>query len=420
MSIDIKNIADLLSAFSLEEKEKIAQQHIKHAPTIGKMYEGLTKDILLNDNIMKSFPSELNLRVCSGFFYNESEELSNQIDCMLVQGEGERIPHTDDYKYKIKNVIAIFEVKKNLFLSELRDSLNLLEKTDAFFDLGKSISDLNFNSIDRSFEKITYKKAPHFNELDKLNEHDYAVYQALASDQIAPVRIAIGYEGYKTEARFREGFMKYLSDHEKFRIFKIPSLIISDNFSIIKMNGFPFYCSNPDDQKWVVAASSNCNPLVFVLELIFDKIQQKYGVDLHLHEDILDENTSPLLSIAKKDAKWDAYAIEVDNSFLKNREPYLTWNPVPINKDEMILLKEIETSKIITQDDILRLKSISAKTDKLISKLVSARYFIYSGNNVLKNSEFHFLKFNSGSYLLFPNKRKIERWIKANRELLDN
>ncbi|WP_213078261.1 hypothetical protein, partial [Escherichia coli] len=81
---------------------------------------------------------------------------------------------------------------------------------------------------------------------------------------------------------------------------------------------------------------------------------------------------------------------------------------------------EIETSKIITQDDILRLKSISAKTDKLISKLVSARYFIYSGNNVLKNSEFHFLKFNSGSYLLFPNKRKIERWIKANRELLDN
>ncbi|EEG4000961.1 hypothetical protein G3B50_004523, partial [Salmonella enterica] len=127
MSIDIKNIADLLSAFSLEEKEKIAQQYIKHAPTIGKMYEGLTKDILLNDNIMKSFPSELNLRVCSGFFYNESEELSNQIDCMLVQGEGERIPHTDDYKYKIKNVIAIFEVKKNLFLSELRDSLNLLE-----------------------------------------------------------------------------------------------------------------------------------------------------------------------------------------------------------------------------------------------------------------------------------------------------
>ncbi|EGM3996454.1 hypothetical protein IRR87_004535, partial [Salmonella enterica] len=50
MSIDIKNIADLLSAFSLEEKEKIAQQYIKHAPTIGKMYEGLTKDILLNDN----------------------------------------------------------------------------------------------------------------------------------------------------------------------------------------------------------------------------------------------------------------------------------------------------------------------------------------------------------------------------------
>ncbi|VTQ59493.1 Uncharacterised protein [Campylobacter jejuni] len=420
MSIDIKSIADLLSAFSLKEVEKIAQQNITHAPTIGEMYEGLTKDILLNNTLMKSFPSELNLKVRSGFFYNESEELSSQIDCMLVQGEGERIPHTNEYKYKIKNVIAIFEVKKNLFLSELRDSLNLLEKTDSFFNLSKSISDLNFHFINRSFEKITYTKPPHINDLDKLNEHDYAVYQALASDQLAPIRIAIGYEGYKTEARFREGFMSYLSEHEKFRIFKIPSLIISDNFSIIKMNGFPYYCSNPDDKKWVVAASSNCNPLVFILELIFDKIQQKYGVNLHLDEEIVDENTYPLLSITKKDAKWGAHLIEVDSSFLKNREPYLTWNPVPIDKDEMLLLKEIEASKIITQDDILRLKSISDRTDKLISKLINERYFVYSENSILKSSEFHFLYFNSGNYLLFPNKRKIQQWIKANKASSDN
>lgn len=376
MSIDIKNIAELLKAFSLKEKEKIAKTKIKHAPTIGAMYEGLTKDLLLDDMLVKSFPPKLDLKVRSGFFYDENGVESNQIDCMLVQGEGEKLPHADEYKYDIKNVIAIFEVKKNLFLSELKDSLSLLEKTDSFFSLSKNMSSLNFPVINRSFEKITHKKAPHIDDLDKLSEHDYAVYQALASDQLAPVRIAIGYEGYQTEFGFREGFIKHVSNFTTFRAFKIPSLIISDNFSIIKSNGFPYYLSIPEGDKWIISASSNCNPLIFVLEVIFDKIQQKYGIDLHLDEEIFDENTCPLLSITKKDSKWHVDCIEANRSFLKNREPYLAWAPIPIDEDEMQLLKEIESSSIITQNDIFRLKSLSGKIDELIHKLTCAGYLI--------------------------------------------
>ncbi|WP_368757528.1 DUF6602 domain-containing protein [Klebsiella sp. P1CD1] len=412
MSIDIKNIADLLKAFSSQEKEKIAKTKINHAPTIGVMYEGLTKDLLLDDMLIKSFPPELDLKVRSGFFYDENGVESNQIDCMLVQGEGEKLPHTDEYKYDIKNVIAIFEVKKNLFLSELKDSLRLLEKTDSFFSLSKSMSSLNFPVINRSFETITHKEAPHIDDLEKLSEHDYAVYQALASDQLAPVRIAIGYEGYQTESGLRKGFIKHVSDSTTFRAFKIPSLIISDNFSIIKSNGFPYYLSIPEGDKWIISASSNCNPLIFALELIFDKIQQKYGVNLHLDEEVFDENTCPLLSITKKDGKWDAYEIEANSSFLKNREPYLAWEPVPIDEDEMLLLKEIESSSIITQDDIFRLKSISDKTDELIYKLTHAGYFMHSYNGISKGTGFYFLQFNSGNYLLFPNKRKMQQWVK--------
>lgn len=420
MSIDIKNIADLLKAFSSQEKEKLAKTKIKHAPTIGRMYEGLTKNLLLDDTLIKAFPSELDLKVRSGFFYDENGVDSNQIDCMLVQGEGEKLPHIDEYKYDIKNVIAIFEVKKNLFLSELKDSLGLLEKTDSFFSLSKSISSLNFPVINRSFETITHKKAPNIDDLDKLSEHDYAVYQALASDQIAPVRIAIGYEGYKTESGFRQGFIKHISDLTAFRAFKIPSLIISDNFSIIKSNGFPYYLSIPEGDKWIISASSNCNPLIFVLELIFEKIQQKYGVDLRLDEEVFDENTCPLLSVTKKNGKWDAGEIEANSSFLKNREPYLAWEPVPIDEDEMLLLKEIESSSIITQDDIFRLKSISGKIDELIYKLTRAGYFIHSDNCMAKGSGFHFLQFKSGNYLLFPNKRKIQQWVKIHNKPSDN
>ncbi|GKV89356.1 MULTISPECIES: DUF6602 domain-containing protein [Pectobacterium] len=420
MSIDIKNIAELLKAVSSQEKENIAQKKINHAPTIGEMYEGLTKDLLLDDMLIKSFPSELDLKVRSGFFYDENGVESNQIDCMLVQGEGEKLPHIDEYKYDIKNVIAIFEVKKNLFLSELKDSLRLLERTDSFFSLSKSTSSLNFPMINRSFEKITHKKAPHIDDLDELSEHDYAVYQALASDQLAPVRIAIGYEGYQTESGLRKGFIKHVSDSTTFRAFKIPSLIISDNFSIIKSNGFPYYLSVPEGDKWIIAASSNCNPLIFVLELIFDKIQQKYGIDLHLDEEVFDENTCPLLSIRKENGKWDAYEIGINSSFIKNRKPYLTWEPVPIDEDEMLLLKEVETSPIITQDDIFRLRSISNKVDDLIYKLTHAGYFVHSHNGISKGSGFHFLQLNLGNYLLFPNEMKMKLWVKTHIKPSDN
>ena len=38
---------------------------------------------------------------------------------MLVCGEGESIPHTDDYLYDLSDVVAVLEVKKILYSSEL-------------------------------------------------------------------------------------------------------------------------------------------------------------------------------------------------------------------------------------------------------------------------------------------------------------
>lgn len=54
---------------------------LKHTVTIGKMYEGLTKEIL-----NESIPKEYNLQVISGFIKLQNGELSSQIDCMLVFG----------------------------------------------------------------------------------------------------------------------------------------------------------------------------------------------------------------------------------------------------------------------------------------------------------------------------------------------
>ena len=42
----IHDIANLLRAFAEKEVEALEEAGIKHAPTIGEMYDGLTADIL--------------------------------------------------------------------------------------------------------------------------------------------------------------------------------------------------------------------------------------------------------------------------------------------------------------------------------------------------------------------------------------
>lgn len=102
----IKEVADFLQALIREEQTKLDGYTLQHRPTIGKMYEGLTSEIL-----KKSIPASLNLRVVNGFIQFGHDELSGEMDCMLVQGEGEQIPYTDSYKWHIDNVLAVIEVK---------------------------------------------------------------------------------------------------------------------------------------------------------------------------------------------------------------------------------------------------------------------------------------------------------------------
>jgi hypothetical protein len=91
----IKTLADILEGFAAEERKKLDVYNITHAPTVGAMYEGLSRTIL-----QKAIPRELRLKVIEGFVYF-GDEISGQIDCMLVRGDGEKIPYTDKYKWHV-------------------------------------------------------------------------------------------------------------------------------------------------------------------------------------------------------------------------------------------------------------------------------------------------------------------------------
>jgi hypothetical protein len=110
--IMIRTVAELLRALQEAEIQQIEKAGIRHAPTIGEMYEGLTSSIL-----DKAIPSEAGLRVVSGFVLNGSAIQSGQIDCILVFGEGTPLPYSKHSKWHVRDVVAVLEVKKRLFSS---------------------------------------------------------------------------------------------------------------------------------------------------------------------------------------------------------------------------------------------------------------------------------------------------------------
>src|SRR5579863_5493450 len=106
----ITNLADLLGELARAEAEKLGKNDIKHPTLIGGMYEGLTRELLV-----RSVPDGLDLQVVGGLVVDGRGGTSGQIDCMLVHGTGTPVPYSPGtYKWHVKDVLAVFEVKKNL------------------------------------------------------------------------------------------------------------------------------------------------------------------------------------------------------------------------------------------------------------------------------------------------------------------
>ena len=93
----LRTVAEILQGIANEERVNLDEFELKHGPTIGKMYEGLTSEIL-----SRAIPEEIGLRIASGVIYDDSGVMTGEIDCMLVESEGIQIPYTNSFKWHIK------------------------------------------------------------------------------------------------------------------------------------------------------------------------------------------------------------------------------------------------------------------------------------------------------------------------------
>lgn len=380
----IKNVAALLAAFQQKEIEAIQRSGITHAPTIGAQYEGVTGSVL-----KMMIPAELELQVVSGFVEGIHGSLSGQIDAMLVRGSGTPIPGLrGQYKWPIKDVLAVLEVKKKLFGRDLADAHDQLQSVMAlFWTYAETIEPSH--GIDVTAPRYVYSQilgepAPVGKQFEDLPFDKIALYRMLLNDHVAPVRIVLGYGGFKTEQSLRQGFLNFIAQNPKMPGFagsSLPSLIVCAENNIVKTNGQPFYF-HPWQGRYLCYASSSHSPILWILNLMLTRIFHLYGSPDWYSRDLSIDRFTPLLWGKAADMGnvegWEYWEHPVSAKDLE-RVPVLTkeeWQPVQISQDQAVLLQLIGNDVIKKNNVLAEMASIGLTDEQtlaLIDDLIAKR-----------------------------------------------
>lgn len=393
----IRSVADMLKGFMDEESSKLNDYELRHGPTIGAMYEGLSVELL-----NKSIPSSLNLKIVEGFVNDGKDFLSGQIDCMLVQGEGENIPFTNSYKWHIKDVLAVFEVKKSLYSDDLIDSFEKLRQVSQSYSSyifngdhqdGKTI---NLSSAYKVFSEITGIMAPPYHEREqKLTKEQEMIYITLIIEKLMPVRITLGYNGFATEFALRDKLFNYLekslgqnsSGVSGFGINSFPQLIICGTNSLVKINGMP-YSHSSSDGFWNFMCSSSDNPLIFMIELIWSKLESEFNINMPWGEDLDTEIMHAYLRAKPHHSDiqegWEYEYIDIPQNILSEQKAPSEWEPIKVTETQFVVFNMLsDEANKISIDDINFQNFVKSKEDSVenfIKNMISTGYVALDGS----------------------------------------
>lgn len=412
----INTVADLLKKIIEKEQEQFEEfGFITHGPTIGDMFEGLTKDILE----MALF-EDLNIKVTSGFIVNGEEKVSNEIDCMIVEGEGKKIPRTDKYVYEYTQVIAVLEIKKTLYKDELLDSYKKM------YNLYK-MSEKEMHSMSAfrdAFRAIVSKELPSHEDAKNLPLNENMIYHSLLVQQTLPLRIVFGYDGYKTEFSFRNAFVTYLEENlgvKGYSPVSFPDLIVSGNNSLVKLNGTPYAVPLDENGYWGIYASTTINPIKILLEYIWTRLSYKYKLSSDIFgEDLEQEVLNPLLStiISTNDngqMGWEFNYRDISQKDLSSSPQTYEWSPREVTDDEVIIMHKL------CDENPLSLKSEffdgyddenEVKLEDVVNSLIQKALINRLGDEIyLLTDECKILTFRGKWYADEDKSGRLMRWV---------
>lgn len=425
----ISKASELLELFIKEETKKLAGIKMSHMPTLGSAYEEITKQGLDQDF---AIPPNLNLRVVSGFASIGDEILPEQIDCMLVCGEGIQYGRTEQYIYDIENILCLFEVKKTLRKKDYVDAIDHLggirKKFAEHFE-HKLINegykpDISFAR--RHFSQITGKIAPEdYSGIHRLSKSDGILFYCLVQESLAPISIIHAYDGYTTEKGLRTAFANILE--EKIRdggteigFPSIPSLVTSNQFCLVKSNGIPFSAFRNQDE-WVSVFSTCHNSAKIILELIWSKISIYLKMEMPWNDGLHMDNIEPLL-IAKAvevddKAGWMYSTIEPKGKCFE-RKDVKNWEPATLGAAEVSAINIMAMCggylSLDNEMDGYIKKKYNTTLDEVSRNLIFTRLFMRDRNYIRPiNTNTHIVTIDDKSGFVCSERDRFDLWCKA-------
>lgn len=392
--MDIYSLSDLLYALAKQENEVLKSYGIQHRPTIGNQYEGLTAEIL-----NKSIFRDLHLTVAKNSFIEGS---STEYDIILADDTGTPVKFSErQFVFKPQQVLAVIQVKKNLYGKEVKDSYENLA-TIAPLYYGKPTEEYVCRWATMSVRNSLGKHVSAYKKGDLRLDEEYLYHTLVAEPQI-PVRIVLGYNGYASEKSFREGIIEYLETckttaNERKNGYgpnDMPNLIICEGFSCVKITGIPFcpIYDSSNDGWWNLLGTSSYNPMYFLLETIWTKLSYKYQLPSILFgEDLTTPCLSPFLDAKIHKDKgtpigWDYdYKVMTAERLSKNNV-IEEWKPVEIDKAQWVILGELgKKGSVCIKDnkDLERFVIQEGYSDlnDFIDKLLATRLVTIDGDNI--------------------------------------
>ncbi|MBH3407698.1 hypothetical protein I5P86_21805 [Pseudomonas glycinae] len=393
----IRRASELLGEFIEAERRELDGFPMPHMPTLGSAYEEITKQGIFQDF---AIPKHLDLRVVSGFISVGGVMMDEQIDCMLVCGEGEQFGRTQQYKYDIEKVLCVFEVKKTLRKSDFNDAIRHLAKIRKRF--AENFEDRLINEgykpdiahARKWFSQITGKIAPEeYLGIHTLSQEEGILFYTLVQESLAPMTIIHGYDGYKTEEGLRTVFIDILEEawskgDMSFGVPSIPTLVTSNEFCLVKGNGTPFLVMQ-NKTEWVSVFSTRHSSAKIILELIWAKIGSYFKVGMPWEDGLHLDSIEPLLIAeavtANGGSGWLYRTVEHKEKYMK-REDDNSWSPSRLSVAEVSALSIMAMQGGYldfdqSMDDYLQ-KSYGVSANVVAEGLVLTREFMRDGDYV--------------------------------------
>lgn len=421
----IKTVAEFLDALVKAEASKLAGAGITHPTVIGDMYEGLTRDIL-----ERAIPSGLDLQVVDGFVMDDDGRSSGQIDCMLVRGSGTPVPYVQGtYQWHVKDVIAVFEVKKNLFGADLSDAFvhlrGVLDRFSAYVQNKDNNATYNIRATYKAFSQTTGDVAPSADRLRTMSGDRHLIFHTMMADQIAPIRIIFGYGGYSSEFGLRSGFLDYLAGNLNkigFGPPSMPNFIIAGSASLIKLSGHPYHVPLLPDGRWPLFASSSINPLRFLLELIWTRLSNFADVSDFFGDDLDEESMSALLlvrPVRKPDHPglwgWELSPVRLSKEDLVEIGPPRHWQPVELSQVQFSIVNVLcgKDEDIDAPGFRSYVASHGLDVDEFVTSLVQTTLVARNGRLLqLTTSNCECMILPDGRYIAADNNTgRLSRWV---------